>query len=84
MLFKKILSYLQKSARFFLGLGIFILVAVLVLFLRLLFLAFNAPCTSCLDLTTWLNQTLTLLAPALASLTSGIFLKKKEEKQAKY
>lgn len=60
-----------------LGLGLFLLVGVFILILQILFLALSAPCTACFDLTAWLNQTLTLLAPALASLTSGIFLKKK-------
>lgn len=76
---KKIIQFLIKIPKFLIGLGLFLIIGVFILILQIIFLALSAPCTACVDLSAWLSQTLILLAPALASLTGGIFLKEKGE-----
>lgn len=73
--------WLVRLSRFLVGLGLFLLVGTLIFIIRLLFLALGAPCTACVDLGAWLTQTLNLLAPALASLTGGMFLKKERSEK---
>lgn len=75
---KKFSQFLVLGPKFLIGLGLFLIVSVFILILQVIFLALSAPCTACVNLSAWLSQTLTLLAPALASLTGGIFLKEKE------
>jgi len=75
----KVVQFLIKGSRFLVGFGLFLVVGVFALTLRTFFLAIGAPCSACVDLSVWLNQTLVLLAPALASLTGGVFLNKKEK-----
>ena len=77
---KKAIRFLVQASRFLVGLGFFLFVGVFILVLQVFFLALSAPCTACVDLAASLNQTLMLLAPALASLTGGIFLRKKEKR----
>lgn len=63
-------------ARFIAGLGLFLFIGSFIVVIRFLFWALGTPCLACADLTTWLTQTLSLLAPALVSLAGGMFLKK--------
>jgi len=77
---KEITRFLTRISKFLIGFGLFLFCSAFILFLRLFFLALSAPCTACIDLSLWLNQTLGLLAPALASLTGGLFSKKRQKR----
>jgi len=70
----KAVQFLIKGSRLLVGFGLFLVVGVFALILRTFFLAISAPCSACIDLSAWLNQTLVILAPGLASLTGGLFL----------
>jgi len=76
---QKVVQFLIKGSRFLVGFCLFLVVGIFALTLRIFFLAISAPCSACIDLSAWLNQTLVILAPALAGLTGGVFLNKKEK-----
>jgi hypothetical protein len=74
-----IIIIITKILKFLAGVALLLLAGLLLLFLQAVFALMSAPCTACVNLSVSLYQTLSFLAPALASLTGAILLGRNRE-----